>query len=107
MVLEIFLMWNCIEAKDCAEVGDLSNIAATYIGIVIGTLLGLIISWVIYNRQKKTSDKQDKTLSSIKKLEERHKHILETVEKFEQNHDKILKNILIIEKKIDSLLENK
>jgi hypothetical protein len=44
MVLEIFLMWNCIEAKDCAEVGDLSNIAATYIGIVIGTLLGLIIS---------------------------------------------------------------
>jgi hypothetical protein len=40
--------------KDCFSAGDLSNIASTYIGIIIGALIGGFISWLIYNRQEKT-----------------------------------------------------
>ena len=53
MVLEIFIMWGCVDLKDCFSAGDLSNIASTYIGIIIGALIGGFISWLIYNRQNK------------------------------------------------------
>src|SRR5215210_1201332 len=106
MVLELFIMLECVEAVQCKNVGDLSNIAATYIGIVAGFVLGAIISWWIYNRQEKTAVKQKEILGHITDLEEKHKVILEKVQIFEQNHDKILKNILTLDKKINSLLEN-
>lgn len=51
MVLELFLNWGCIDVLDCKEFGDLSNIAATYIGIIAGFVLGGLVSWWIYNRQ--------------------------------------------------------
>ena len=35
MVLELFIMWGCVDLKDCFSAGDLSNIASTYIGIII------------------------------------------------------------------------
>ena len=34
MLLEIFIMWGCVDLKDCFSAGDLSNIASTYIGII-------------------------------------------------------------------------
>ena len=31
-------MWECVDFKDCFSAGDLSNIASTYIGIIIGQI---------------------------------------------------------------------
>ena len=39
-MLEIFIMWGCVDLKDCFSAGDLSNIASTYIGIIIGAFIG-------------------------------------------------------------------
>jgi len=44
-MLELFLNLGCIEAFDCKEFGDLSNIASTYIGIVAGFVSGVLVSW--------------------------------------------------------------
>ena len=107
MVLEIFIMWGCIDLKDCFSAGDLSNIASTYIGIIIGAVIGGFISWLIYNRQEKISKTQDTVLNSIKILQDKQEHIVEKIQTFEQNHDIILKDIFTLEKKIDSLLESK
>ncbi len=45
MVLELFLNLGCIDVLYCKEGGDLSNIAATYIGIIAGFVLGVVVSW--------------------------------------------------------------
>lgn len=114
MLIELFLIWHCIDVADCPNSGDLSNIAATYIGIVAGFVLGGIISWWIYNRQEKTAGKQQEILDHIVDLEEKHEHILEKhelilekIQQFEQNHGEMLNNILRLDKKINSLIENK
>jgi hypothetical protein len=113
-MLELFLNLGCIEAFDCKEFGDLSNIASTYIGIIIGALIGGFISWLIYNRQEKTAVIQKEIQGHILNLEEKHeisleKHenILEKIQIVEQNHEEILKNIFTLDKKINSFLENK
>jgi Tfp pilus assembly protein PilN len=92
---------------DCSGKRELSNIASTHIGIIIGALIRGFISWLIYSRQEKIFKTQDKMLISIKKIQEKHEHVLEKVQKFEEIHDKILNDIFILEKKIDSLLESK
>jgi len=53
---------NNKEQKLALKSGDLSNTAATYIGIIAGFVLGGLISWWIYNRQEKTADKQQEIL---------------------------------------------
>ena len=112
--MDLFLIWHCVDVANCQKGGDLSNIAATYIGIITGFVLGGIISWWIYNRQEKTAGTRHEILDHIVNLEEKHEHILEKhefilekIQIFEQNHDKMLNNILTIDKKINSLLENK
>jgi uncharacterized membrane-anchored protein YhcB (DUF1043 family) len=85
MVLELFIMLECIEAFQCKDFGDLSNIAATYIGIVAGFLLGALISWWIYNRQEKTAVKQKEILDHITDLEEKHEVILESIKCFRKS----------------------
>jgi uncharacterized membrane-anchored protein YhcB (DUF1043 family) len=85
MVLELFIMLECLEAFQCKNVGDLSNIAATYIGIVAGFVLGAIISWCIYNRQEKTAVKQKEILDHITDLEEKHEVILESIKCFRKS----------------------
>ena len=102
---EIFAMWGCIPelTKDCI---DMTNAGSTYFGLIIGAILGAIISWWIYYRQKKISEKQDNLLSHIKDLEENNKLILQRVEYFEERNEKLLRSLLAIEKKINSVLEN-
>jgi uncharacterized membrane protein len=46
--------------KDCV---DMTNASSTYLSIALGAIVGAVISWWIYNMQKKTSVKQDETLS--------------------------------------------
>src|SRR5215203_75460 len=107
MLLEIFIMWGCVDLKDCFSAGDLSNIASTYIGIIIGALIGGFISWLIYNRQEKTAVIQKEIQGHILHLEEKHEISLEKIQIVEQNHDEMLNNILTLDKKINSLLESK
>ncbi|MDW0150818.1 MAG: hypothetical protein QOK89_10580 [Nitrososphaeraceae archaeon] len=46
----------------------MSNIAATYIWIIAGFVLGGLISWWIYNRQEKAAVKQQEILDHIVNL---------------------------------------
>jgi len=98
---------ECFNYIDCSHKIDLTNTAATIIGIIIGSVIGAIISWWIYNRQQETAEKQDKILQNIEKLEIKQEHILEKVHEFEENHYKMLKNIFTLEEKINLLLESK
>ena len=68
-------------------------------------ILGGILSWWIFNRQKKTSGKQDYTLSRIEQLENYNEKLLEKIKVVEENNEKLLDRIFDLNKKIDSLLE--
>ena len=83
-------IWGCIPelSPNCL---DMTNASSTYLGILIGAIIGVIISWLIFNTQKKTSDKQDYTLNRIEHLE--------------KYNEKLLEKILELNRKIDSLLE--
>jgi len=75
MWLSILAIWGCIPelTKDCI---DMTNSSSTYLGIVGGAAIGAVISWWIYNRQKKTSRKQDDILRRIEKVETKNRHII-------------------------------
>ena len=94
--------WGCIPElfPNCM---DMTNSSSTYLGIVVGALIGAIVSWWIFNRQKKTSDKQDYTLNRIEQLESYNEKLLEKIKDLEEHKEKILD----LNKKIDSLLEDK
>ena len=85
------LPWGCIPElfSNCM---DMTNSSSTYLGIIAGAIIGGIVSWWIFNRQKKTSDKQDYTLNRIEQLE--------------NYNEKLLEKIFDLSKKIDLLLEN-
>jgi hypothetical protein len=97
-------IWGCIPelSKDCQ---DMTNASSTYLGIVVGAIIGAIISWWIYDRQKKTSEKQDLTLTRIKELNERHDRILKRLEQSDMRHDSTLNAILELNKKIEHIIE--
>ena len=82
--------WGCIPELFPTCI-DMTNASSTYLGIIIGAIIGGIVSWWIFNRQKKTSDKQDYTLNRIEHLE--------------KNNEKLLEKIFDLNRKIDSLLE--
>ncbi|MDW3613744.1 MAG: hypothetical protein QN773_04595 [Nitrososphaeraceae archaeon] len=86
------LLWGCIPELSPSCI-DMPNSSSTFLGIVVGALIGAIGSWWVFNRQKKTSDKQDYTLNRIEQLE--------------SYNEKLLEKILDLNKKIDSLLEDK
>ena len=100
----LLVSWGCIPelTKDCQ---DMTNASSTYLGILIGAIIGGLISWWIYNRQNKTSEKQDLTLSHIKELNERHDAILKRLEQSELRHDSTLNAILELNKKIEHIIE--
>jgi hypothetical protein len=97
-------MWGCIPelSKECQ---DMTNASSTYLGIVIGAIIGGLVSWWIYDRQKKTSEKQDLTLTRIKELNERHDRILKRLEQSDVRHDSTLNAILELDKKIENIIE--
>ena len=98
------LTWGCLPelSRDCM---DMTNSSSTYLGIIAGAIIGAIISWWIFNRQKKTSDKQDYTLNRIEQLENYNEKLLEKIKVLEQKNEKLLEKIFDLNKKIDSLLE--
>jgi uncharacterized membrane-anchored protein YhcB (DUF1043 family) len=81
MWLSILAIWGCIPeiTKDCI---DMTNSSSTYLGIVGGAVIGAVISWWIYNRQKKITRTQDDILQRVEKLEEKNRKILAHLEAF-------------------------
>jgi len=101
----IYAIWGCIPeiTRDCI---DMTNAGSTYFGLMIGAILGGIISWWIYNRQKKITEKQDNILTHIMDLEENNKLILQRVKYFEEKNEELLKSLLAVEKRINSVEED-
>ena len=60
-------------------------------GLVVGATIGAIVTWWVYYRQKKISEKQDEVLNHIADLEE--------------NNKTMLNKILSLEVKIEAMLE--
>jgi gas vesicle protein len=87
MWLPILAIWGCIPelTKNCV---DMTNSSSTYLGIVGGAAIGAVITWWIYNRQKKTSRKQDYILERIENIKEKNRRILTDLEEFANHHDK-------------------
>ena len=100
----MFLTWGCIPelSKGCQ---DMTNASSTYLGIVAGAIIGGVISWWIYYRQKKTAGLQEHILNRIKQLDENHDAILKKLANFEERHGTTLNTILDLSKKIDSVVE--
>jgi Na+/glutamate symporter len=100
----LLVTWGCIPelTKDCQ---DMTNASSTYLGIAIGAVIGGIISWWIYNRQNKTTEKQDVTLAHIKALNERHDRILKRLEESGKHHDVTLNAVLELNRKIEHIIE--
>ena len=69
----------------CTKEVDMSNAASTWIGLIAGLVIGALITWWVYNRQRKTSDMQDILLEQIVSME---KKILSLEEKSESILDK-------------------
>ena len=44
----------------------MTNASSTYLGVLIGAIIGVIIFWWIYYRQKKTTEKQDEVIKKLK-----------------------------------------
>jgi uncharacterized membrane protein len=106
MLLQILALWGCMPeiTMDCV---DMTNASSTYLSIALGAIVGAVISWWIYNMQKKTSAKQDETLRRISELEEIHDRILKSIQQFQKHQDKLLSQIFNLDKKIDAILEKK
>jgi septal ring factor EnvC (AmiA/AmiB activator) len=104
MLLQILALWGCMPeiTRDCV---DMTNASSTYLSIALGAMVGAVISWWIYNMQKKTSVKQDETLRRISELEENHGKVLKSIQHFQKHQDKLLSQILNLDKKIDTIIE--
>ena len=104
MLFPALALWGCMPelTKNCV---DMTNASSTYLSLGLGAIIGAVISWWIYNMQKKTSMKQDETLRRINQLEESHDKVLKSIQYFQQHQEKLLSKILSLEGKIDAIVE--
>ena len=104
MLFLALALWGCMPelTKNCV---DITNASSTYLSLGLGAIIGAVISWWIYNMQKKTSMKQDETLRRINELEESHDKVLKSIQHFQQHQEKLLSKILSLDKKIDAIIE--
>lgn len=98
--------WGCTPeiTKGCI---DMTNASSTWIGIVVGGVVGAFITWLVYYLQKKTTIKQDQSLERLEELDKRHDNILKLMQHFQKHQEKLLEQILGLDKKIDSAIERK
>ena len=102
----IFSIWGCMPelSSDCV---DMTNASSTYLGIVVGAIIGGLITWWVYYKQNQTSKKQDELLNKIADLEKMHIKTLERIEEIDKNHDETLRSILKVEQKVEDIIEGK
>ena len=62
----------------------------------MGAAIGAVITWWVYNRQNKTSLKQDHVLERVNELEQKNTHILMHLETFAKHHDELLNKIVLL-----------
>ena len=98
MIAENISYWGCLpelnsSVYNCTKDVDISNAASMWVGIAIGALIGLVITWWVYYRQKKISDKQEKVLARMYDLT--------------TTHQVILNKIFSLEEKMDAMIERK
>lgn len=100
----LLFLFGCIPeiAKDCQ---DMTNASSTYLGIAVGAIIGGIISWWVYYRQKKIAEIQDLTLNRIKAYDETHEIVLKKIQDLDLRHEEILNKILDIANKMDVVIE--
>jgi hypothetical protein len=113
--LVLFAIWGCLPETDplCKGVNlEMSNASSMYLGLAAGAAIGGVISWWIYNRQNKTSLKQDHIIKRIDNLEQKNSHILLHLEQFANRHDELLNKILALnedvlhfDEKLQSIIE--
>jgi hypothetical protein len=104
MLFLALAIWGCMPelTKNCV---DITNASSTYLSLGLGAIIGAVVSWWIYNMQKKTSMKQDETLRRINKLEESHDKVLKSIQHFQQHQEKLLSKILSLDKKINAIVD--
>jgi len=97
-------IWGCMPelSKNCI---DMTNASSTYLGILGGAIIGGIVSWWIYHRQKYTTEKQDHIVGKIKELEDSHGEILKKLEDFDDKHESSFDALKELNAKIDTLLK--
>lgn len=102
MFHDLLFLFGCIPelTKDCQ---DMTNASSTYLGITVGAIVGGVVSWWIYYRQKKISEIQDLTLNKIKEYDQSHDVLLKKIQALDMRHEEILQKILELAKKIDSI----
>jgi uncharacterized membrane protein YgaE (UPF0421/DUF939 family) len=100
----LYALWGCIPelTRDCQ---DMTNTSSTYFSLLIGAIVGGIVSWWIFKRQKMTSEKQDIAIKRIEMLNENHERLLKRMQQIEQNHQKTLNAIYELNKKIERSTE--
>ena len=98
--MEILLfIWGCIPeiTNECV---DMTNASSTYLSMLVGAVIGGLISWLVYTRQQKIAKIQDVALERIEELNKRHDKILKTIGAIEEHNKKTLDSILSLEKRI-------
>ena len=100
----LLYLFGCIPeiTKNCQ---DMTNASSTYLGIAVGAVIGGIISWWVYYRQKKIAEIQDLTLNRIKVYDESHDALLKKIRDLDSRHEEILNKILDLTNKMDSIVE--
>jgi type II secretory pathway component PulF len=105
-------IWGCIPelTRNCI---DMTNASSAYLGILVGAGFAAILSWWIYNREKKTSTQQDYILQRVRELEEKNTQVLIKLYNFAEQNNQLLNKLIAIDesifeldKKIQSVIEN-
>ena len=93
-LLESLTILGCVYffGVDCNK-GDISNAWSTWVGLLVGAAMGAVITWWVYYRQKKISEKQDELLNHIADLEERNKTMLNKILRLEEKIEAMLGKI--------------
>jgi len=106
MIPILLYLWGCVPELQPGCV-DMTNTSSTYLGIAGGAIIGAIVSWWIYNRQKKTAESQDYILRRIENLEENHDAILKKLAEFDDKHESSFNAINAVNEKLDLFLKDK
>ena len=95
MLSALFEIWGCLHELNSSTYecpNDISHASSTWVGLILGLILGGVITWWVYYRQKKIAEKQDHVLAHMVKLEQ-------TMIDMER---RIMEKILSLDKKFES-----
>ena len=86
ILVQVLALWGCMPeiTRGCI---DMTNASSTYLSIVLGAIVGALISWWVFKIQKKTTAKQDETLRRIDDVEESHDRALKSIQYFQQHQE--------------------